>query len=121
MKFKIDENLPIEIAELLQSADHDVTTVHGQRLMGEADPRIIEVCRQEDRVLVTLDLGFSNIRVYPPKQFAGILVLRVHHQDKPHVLTVFRAALPLIGQQPLQHHLWIVEENRVRVWGEETE
>jgi len=121
MKFKVDENLPLEIAELLQSAGHDVTTVHGQKLTGEADPRIIEVCRQEDRALVTLDLDFSNIRVYPPKQFSGIVVLRVRQQDKPYLINVFRAALPLIEQQPLRRHLWIIEEHRVRVWGEDTE
>lgn len=35
MKFKVDENLRVELAELLRSAEHDVTTVHGQKLMGE--------------------------------------------------------------------------------------
>jgi predicted nuclease of predicted toxin-antitoxin system len=121
MKFKVDENLPVEIADLLRSAKHDVTTVHSQRLMGEADRRIIEICKEEDRVLVTLDLDFSNVRAYPPKEFAGIVVLRVHQQDKSYVLAVFRAALTVIGSNPLQHHLWIIEEGRVRVWGEETE
>ncbi len=67
MKFKVDENLPVEIADLLRSAKHDVTTVHSQRLMGAVDPRIIAICREEGRVLVTLDLDFSNVRAYPPK------------------------------------------------------
>ena len=40
MRFKVDENLPAEIAELLRSAEHDATTVHEQRLMGEADPPV---------------------------------------------------------------------------------
>jgi len=121
MRFKVDENLPAEIAELLRSAEHDATTVHEQRLMGEADPRILEVCREEDRALITLDMDFANVRAYPPVQHSGIVVLRVARQDKPHVLAVFRAALPLLGQHPLQHHLWIVEEDRVRIWGEANE
>jgi predicted nuclease of predicted toxin-antitoxin system len=121
MRFKVDENLPAEIAELLRSAGHNVTTVHGQRLMGEADPRILEVCREEDRALITLDMDFANVRVYPPVQHPGIVVLRVARQDKPHVLAVFGAALPLLDRHPLKQHLWIVEENRVRIWGEENE
>lgn len=36
MKFKVDENLPVETADLLRSADYNVTTVHGEKLMGEA-------------------------------------------------------------------------------------
>ena len=37
MRFKVDENLPIEIAELLRTAQHDVKTVPEQMLMGEKD------------------------------------------------------------------------------------
>jgi uncharacterized protein DUF5615 len=34
MKFKIDENLPIEAAALLREAGHDALTVHDQNLRG---------------------------------------------------------------------------------------
>jgi hypothetical protein len=33
---------------------------------------------------VTLDLDFANIRAYPPGKHAGIVVLRLKHQDKIH-------------------------------------
>jgi predicted nuclease of predicted toxin-antitoxin system len=118
MKFKIDENLPVEIAELLRVADHDAVTVHDQRRTGAADTQIIEICRQENRALVTLDLDFANVLVYPPGQFPGIIVLRVRRQDKLHVMSVFQMVVPLIGQQPIGQRLWIVEESRVRMWGE---
>ena len=63
MKFKIDENLPVELADLLQAADHDAMTVNQQALSGQADPRIAEACLAEGRVLVTLDLDFSDVRI----------------------------------------------------------
>lgn len=34
MQFKIDENLPVEIAELLLDAGYDAKTVHEQKLGG---------------------------------------------------------------------------------------
>ena len=37
MKLKVDENLPIEVAEALQHAGHDAVTVHDQRLTGRPD------------------------------------------------------------------------------------
>lgn len=56
MQFKIDENLPIEIAELLTNAGHNTKTVNEQQLQGVRDPPVlIEVCKSENRVLVTLD------------------------------------------------------------------
>lgn len=40
MKFKIDENLPVEVAELLQKAGHDAMTVYDQNLAGAAEQLI---------------------------------------------------------------------------------
>jgi len=119
MKFKTDENLPMEMADLLRAADHDATTVVDQELRGEDDIRIIEACLQEGRALVTLDLDLADVRTYPPQRFPGLMVLRVRRQDKRHLLAVFRRVIPLIAREPVRHHLWIIEEARVRIRGEE--
>jgi len=119
MQFKIDENLPIEIANLLVGASYDAKTVNDQQLQGVKDPILIDVCRTEHRVLVTLDTDFSDIRAYPPEEFAGIIVLRVGSQAKNHVSKVFRSIMPLIGREPLIQHLWIVEETKVRIRGKD--
>ena len=55
MKFKIDENLPVELADLLQQAGYDAVTVNQQKLSGEKDLILFDICQQEGRVLVTLD------------------------------------------------------------------
>lgn len=119
MLFKIDENLPIEIAELLIQAGHDAKTVFDQRLQGSADPALLEVCRQEQRVFITLDLDFSDIRTYPPQENEGIIVLRVANQSKPRIMALIRHIMPLLVREPLTRHLWIVEENKVRIRGNE--
>jgi predicted nuclease of predicted toxin-antitoxin system len=121
MQFKIDENLPVEIVELLINAGHDAKTVNEQQLQGVRDPVLIDVCKSENRVLVTLDTDFSDIRAYPPQEFSGIIVLRVGSQAKPHVIKVFQHIIPLIQQEPLNQHLWIVEETRVRIRGKDDE
>lgn len=121
MQFKIDENLPIEIAELLINAGNDAKTVNDQQLQGSRDHILIEVCKSEQRVLITLDTDFSDIRAYPPEEFSGIIVLRVRIQAKHHVIKVFRSMIPLIGTESLIQHLWIVEETRVRIRGKNDE
>lgn len=121
MQFKIDENLPIEIAELLIDAGYDAKTVHDQRLEGTKDTILADVCRSEHRVLVTLDTDFSDIRVYPPEEFSGIIVLRVRIQAKNHAIRVFCNIIPIISREPLIQHLWIVEETKVRIRGKSNE
>ncbi|MFZ0943116.1 MAG: DUF5615 family PIN-like protein [Syntrophobacteraceae bacterium] len=77
MKFKIDENLPVEIADLLNGAGYDALTVSDQNLSGTADPEIISKCNSEERALISLDLGFANIHIYPPENLPGLIVLRL--------------------------------------------
>jgi len=119
MQFKIDENLPIEIVELLTNAGHNAKTVNEQQLQGARDQVLIDVCKSENRVLVTLDTDFSDIRAYSPQEFSGIIVLRVGSQAKQHVIKVFQSIIPLIQRELLDQHLWIVEETKVRIRGKD--
>ncbi len=119
MQFKIDENLPNELADLLINVGHDAKTVHEQQLQGVRDPVLMDVCSNENRVLITLDTDFSDIRIYPPQELSGIIVLRLGCQAKQHLTGVFHRIIPLINREPLKHHLWIVEETRVRILGKD--
>ena len=117
MQFKVDENLPFEVADLLRQEGHDAITVPEQHLSGSSDPDIAAICRQERRALITLDTDFADIRVYPPAQFDGLIVLRLRWQDKPHVLEILMRLMPVFSSEPLAHQLWIVEEDRIRIRG----
>ena len=85
MKFKIDENLPEEVADLLQEAGFETATVLGQRLTGASDAALARACGQEAYALITLDTDFGDIRTYPPREYLGLIVLRLRQQDKAHV------------------------------------
>ncbi len=54
MRFKTDENLPAEVAELLRSAGHDALTVLDQHLGGHPDRSLGDIVRNEQRSLITL-------------------------------------------------------------------
>ena len=73
MRFKTDENLPPDATELLRQAGHEVLMVFDQGLRSPSDPEVIAVCQKEGLVLLSPDLDFSNILVFPPEQFAGIM------------------------------------------------
>ena len=117
MQFKIDENLHSDAADLLRQCGHDAFTVFEQGLRGEADTEIANVCRQEARAIITLDLDFSDIRTYPPDEYFGMVVLRLGCQEKSHVLKVLEQLVPKFNDEPLASKLWIVSETTVRIWG----
>lgn len=115
MRFKIDENLPIEVAEMLLNEGHDALTVLDQQMCGDTDDQIAAVCQRERRIIVLLDLDFANIRAYPPRDFSGLIVLRLKKQDKVHALEVFKRLLRTLSSEQLEKRLWIVDENRIRI------
>jgi len=115
MNFKIDENLPVEIAELLKKAGYDATTVSEQNLIGTSDTNLAAVCVKEKLTMVTLDTDFADIRAYQPDRFCGIIIMRLNRQDKFHVIEVFQHVMRLFPTEPVEQHLWLVEEDRIRI------
>ena len=120
MRFKIDENLPSDVADTLSAAGHGAVTVLDEHMSGQTDAKVIAVILREERALVTLDQDFADIRTYPPAQYPGLIVLRPQRQDKAHVLRLLKMTLPLLDRETLKGRLWIVDENTIRVRGDES-
>ena len=115
MKLKLDENLPADATKLLREAGFDAMSVLDQELGGSPDSHLAQICNSEDRVLLTFDTDFTNIRSYPPADHAGILVFRLLTQEKNHLLTVLQRIIPILRAGSPRNQLWIVEEDRIRV------
>jgi predicted nuclease of predicted toxin-antitoxin system len=115
VRFKIDEHLPVEITELLGQHRHDAVPVRDESMSGEVDPAVANVCQKEARTLITLDLDFSDIRTYPPEEYHGIIVFRPGLQSISTLVRLTARIIPLLDQEPLIGHLWIVEDHQVRI------
>lgn len=118
MRFKLDENLPIEATRLLRSGGHDAHSVHDEQLSGAGDGSVAQVCQAEQRILITLDLDFADIRAYPPSLYSGLIVLRLARQDRDSVLAIAPRLLELLRTEPISQRLWIMDETRTRIRGE---
>lgn len=117
MRAKLDENMPIEAAELLVAAGWVCDTVRDEGLGGAEDTSVGEACRVEARVLFTLDLDFADIRTYPPSEYVGVVVLRPPVPSRRLVLQMLARFIPVLAAQWSEHQLRIVEPGRVRVRG----
>ena len=77
MQFLIDDDLPRSIGKLLQRYGHNAIDVCDVGLRGARDSQIATYARSKNLCLVTGDFDFSDIRNYPPAQYAGLIVLSV--------------------------------------------
>lgn len=116
-RFKVDENLPVEVVQALIGGGHDAMSAEEQGLAGAPDEELAKVSREEGRVLVTLDLDFADIRSYPPERFPGVVVLRLARQDKASALRATERVLSVLSTMAPSGRLFIVEDERVRARG----
>lgn len=82
---------------------------------GEPDTTVAAVFNSEQRVLLTLDVGFADIRAYPPAEHEGLIVLRLKRQDKPAIMEALEKLLPVSEEETAARKLWVEEEDRVRI------
>ncbi len=115
MRFKVDESLHVEVADLLRGQGHDALTVFDQGLRGRDDHDIADTCRSENRVLLSLDLDFSNILMFPPENYPGLIVLRLRKRGRTAVHRVVTRVMDHLNKEPLAGRLWIVDEHRIRI------
>ncbi len=114
MKFKLDENLPVEIADSFREAGHQIDTVHDEGLAGAPDIEILEHARIEDRILLTMDKGIADIRLFPPSMYPGIVLFRLATSGRGEVLRFVQEALTDLLSTDIAGRLVIVSPRGIR-------
>jgi predicted nuclease of predicted toxin-antitoxin system len=115
MRFKLDENLPELVRGSLSALGHDVHTVAQEGLSGAGDVTVLQASVAEDRILITLDLDFSDIRAYPPGSYPGVWVLRPPRQTFKALEALVLAGVRLSTVERVRGQLWVIDERRVRI------
>ncbi|MCB0192991.1 MAG: DUF5615 family PIN-like protein [Anaerolineae bacterium] len=116
MKFKLDENFGARTQNIFKRFGHDVHTVREEALQGAPDQKIYQVCCDEERCLVTLDLDFSDVVRFPPHHTEGIVVIRFPRNPSLSLLeNLVQQFLQMLEKQSVSKQLWIVEVGRIRI------
>ena len=115
MRVKLDENLPIQLKRLFMESGHDAVTVLDEGIGGATDSDVALICLTEERVLVTQDMDFADIRMYPPGEYPGIVVFRLTSRTRDDLLEVGARLIETLNRSIPRGQLWIVEDTRVRI------
>ncbi len=117
MRFLVDASLPRAVASLARSLGHAAADVRDIGFGSATDGRIAEHARQHALTILTADFDFADIRVFPPSEYAGIIVIdRPPNATVDQVLELVRGPLQdqtLLAQLP--RRLAIVDPARTRI------
>jgi predicted nuclease of predicted toxin-antitoxin system len=114
VKFKLDENMPLDLMGDLTALGHDADSVMDEGLQGEADPEVVAAAHAEGRILLTLDKGIGDLRLYPASRHAGIVVFRPGSNGRGVVLAFVRERLSEVLSLDLPQTLTVVGRERIR-------
>jgi predicted nuclease of predicted toxin-antitoxin system len=116
MRFLLDANMPRSAAGTVQHLGHEAVDVREIGLGGAEDKQIAAYAKEHGLALITRDFDFSDVRNYPPAEFAGIIVLEL--PDDAVAATVVKVMESFLSQPELlaqvAGRLAIVESWRAR-------
>ncbi len=65
--------------------------------------------------MITLDLDFSDMRLFPPSAHVGIWILPPASQSVMGILKLLERGLYMLKTEPTDRRLWIVENERIQI------
>jgi predicted nuclease of predicted toxin-antitoxin system len=113
MRFLVDENLPRDIAAILNDMGHDAIAVVGSSLEGSEDSFLWSLNAREGRIFITEDLDFPlNISPKPP----GLVLVRF--PDAFYVDTLINMTVEFLGrssEEELMGQITVLAPGQTRV------
>lgn len=114
-RLKVDENLPSEVAELMNRRGCDALTVADQGWRGMADDELWGRVQTEHRWLVTADKEFADLRRYPPGTHAGLILLRSFEESRADYVRLAAVVLARVKLDEVGGAVVVVTRRSVRV------
>lgn len=111
----MDENLGQRHVELFRKGGYEADSVHDEGLSGAADSALWKRVCEEDRLLVTLDADFSDVRRFPLGSHPGILLMRSKSNSSRLVLAILARVLREQGLESIRGCLAVADEMHTRI------
>lgn len=115
LKFLLDANLPRTLNNFLKNQGYNVKDIRDFLAPDTPDEDISKIAQQEGRILLTRDLDFANILLYPPSQYPGIIVLKTKGLKTEAMKAILTSLIETMKPQEFKHSLIILEPHKVRI------
>ena len=112
-----DQNIMVETVEFLRRQGHDVLSTRDVGLALAPDEKVMAFAIEDNRILLTYNADFGDIRLFPVGTHAGIIRLRVTQQTAEVLHPILERALGQLADRDLSGKLITVTKTAVRIRG----
>lgn len=115
MKFLVDMALSPKTAVYLHSIGYD--TVHLYPLGKEraTDEEIIQFAKEQDRIIISMDLDFGTILSSSKAIIPGVILFRIEYATVEKVNLYLQQVLNVLKPEQITNSLIIVDDVRIRL------
>ena len=115
MRFLADMGIPSSIVVQLRQRGHDAIHLREQGLQRLPDGEILRKAIDENRILLTLDLDFSEIVALSDNQKVGVVIFRLRNTRAHHIMARLEKVLRESSDALERGAVVSVDEHRHRV------
>jgi predicted nuclease of predicted toxin-antitoxin system len=118
MKFLADMGVSMTVVQALREQDYDAIHLREQQLQRLPDPTIlIKVikAKQENRIILTFDLDFSELLAMNRENLPSVLIFRLQKTTPHFVADRLLESLLLYKENLIQGAILIIEDSRYRL------
>ena len=115
MQLLADESTPFNIVQHILGLEVEISTVKEMGLSGKPDEEIISFVVKNKITLISADIEFGNILLYPPASHLGVIVIRYSPRVISELLQVVSDFIEQHKAANLSKTLVIIDKNKYRV------
>ena len=107
MRFLSDENFRWDVVKFLEAQGHDIKISPKKA----SDKIVANLAKKEKRILLTNDADFSVSLQFPPREYWGILIFRIHPPRFEKYQKAINSFLSLYDTGFVKGKTYIIEED----------
>lgn len=115
MKIFADECVYAVTTKMLRDWGHDIETAQEAGLSGREDNDLLQYAVSKDRILISIDMDFSNALRYIPSSHRGIIILKIRSSNIENVHQVLRQFLDGKTEDEIHQSLVVVDHSKYRI------
>jgi predicted nuclease of predicted toxin-antitoxin system len=115
MRFLLDENVDLPLADHLNTQGHDATAVARDYERSIEDHEVLEIARTEGRILITNDKDFGELIYRQQLEHTGVILFRLRDEDIPTKIARLEAVLTHHAEALADGAFIVVTDTRIRV------